>query len=113
MVNDIGSWLAGALVLTSFCPSLLVLPVQFAFAKKLLVRVGPVRYWSSIGLHLANGLTLWTAIAYLGKQCLGCVSGVMLFLGIPLWWSLFMVGLLLSLVPRRKRNGEAGPQQAA
>jgi hypothetical protein len=105
MWDLVESWLTGIYVLAALCPSLAVLPLLLCFAKKLVARVGLAQYWIGIGLHAANGLTLAAMITFLGKQCAGCASGVMLFLGIPLWWTLFVVGVLLVLVPLKKRGG--------
>lgn len=90
-------WSTGATVLAVLCSSLVALPLQLLLHKRLGVLRHKLRYKLGITAHVLSMLAL-VAVYLKIKQvagCTGCFSGVFFLFGIPVWWTLSILGVVL------------------
>ena len=80
-----------------FCPSLLALPVRVWAAWHKPIMGNKKLFLVGMGLHvlgilIAIGVFGW--LKYVASDCHGCVSGLHLFLMLPITWLLFVCGAI-------------------
>ena len=97
-----------------FCPSLLALPVWIWAGWRKPLMGNKKRFLVGMGLHVlgilvAIGVFGW--LKYAASDCHGCVSGLHLFLGLPIIWLLFVCGATCNVVGLRQPSVADGKKK--